>query len=137
MMKILNKRIVCFCILMLICLGIVYSYELIGNYSIGGEELTFRAFRTTGTNDMYRCITDNIIGILSDNNNIILKEFKSPREIPNFNVNDGIGSVAEVFRRSGGNLLVLLVVDGNNVTFFIYYLNDRRCNIYEVNFLLI
>jgi hypothetical protein len=116
-----------FAVALLCGMGSLYAYDYMGEYSIGDNAPPFRVFKSARSMDAYRLMTDEIKEALS--NNFLLLEVTPHQETPNLGVN-----LINLFRRTGGDLLVSVVAGYNGPEMYIYYSSGGKYYIYKASF---
>jgi hypothetical protein len=117
-----------FAVVLFCGMGSLYAYDYKGEYSIGTNAPPFRVFKSTRSMDAYRLMTDEIAETLK--HNFLLLDVTPHQETPNMGAD-----LINLFRRTGGDLLVSVVAGFNGPEMYMYYSSGGTYYIYQSTFL--
>ena len=123
----MKKTILFIIVFIFMNLNSIYSYELIGEYTIGDNSPNFHVYKSTESMDAYRLMSDEIKSAL--NAGFIIISITPHVEMPN------IGrDLINLFNRSRGDLLSTVVFGVNGPELYIYFSSNGRYYLYTVMF---
>jgi len=98
----------------------IYSYDYLGEFSIGNNAPMYRVFKTVNTNDVYRVMRDEIRAALDQK--LFIMEVIPNKEMPNLGAD-----LRNLFTRSGGDILVTIAqLNPDTIGLYIYFIYQGK-----------